>query len=96
VANGLIVTERRGLIGAQDADRYVNDLEQLLLSVIESRTDIVTLREATELARAYPLMPYDSVYLALAKKEGIALATDRNCELQRFKLVSKSSAGFVR
>ncbi len=75
VANGLLVGERRGEIGPQDSDQCIVYLEQLMLSVIEVHTDAVPASRAIEMARTYRLTPYDAIYLSLAHREGIALAT---------------------
>jgi predicted nucleic acid-binding protein len=75
LANGLLVAERRNLIGIDDTERCVAEIEYLLLSVIETRSDVVPLRNAIATSRSCRIAPYDAVYLDLARREGIPLAT---------------------
>lgn len=75
VANGLGVAERRGVLTAQEADQCVIELEIALVSAIETRIDLVAVRQAFQRSRAYGISPYDSVYLHLAQMEGVPLAT---------------------
>lgn len=75
LANGLLVAERRKLIGSEDTDRCVAELEYLLLSVIQTRPDVVSIRNAIATSRSCRIPPYDAVYLDLARQERIPLAT---------------------
>ncbi|HKV49479.1 MAG TPA: type II toxin-antitoxin system VapC family toxin [Candidatus Acidoferrales bacterium] len=75
LANGLLVAERRKLISGDDADRFVSEIEYLLLSVIETRGDVVPLRDAIAASPSCRIAPYDAIYLDLARREGIPLAT---------------------
>ncbi|MGH9575733.1 MAG: type II toxin-antitoxin system VapC family toxin [Candidatus Acidiferrales bacterium] len=74
-SNGVLVAERRKLIDRDGADRFVDEIEYLLLSVIETRGDVVPLRDAIAASRSYRIAPYDAAYLDLARREGIPLAT---------------------
>ena len=71
VRNTLIVGERRGRILAAEVD------ERLIgLSVLPVRTDTeVSLNDAYALARAHSLTLHDAVYLELARRQGLPLAT---------------------
>ena len=88
IANGLTVAERRGLISITEAEAFIGQLESLLLSVIDVRSGIVPVRDAYAKARALQLAPYDYAYLALAKEEGVGIAT-----LDQKLLVAAERAG---
>jgi predicted nucleic acid-binding protein len=93
IANGLLVAQRRGLVSAQQVEECVVETEYLLMSVIESWVDIWPLRDALEAARSFGLTPYDALYLELARKEGIPLATlDRNLQ----KAATRAGAALFR
>lgn len=71
VRNSLLVGERRGRIRANEVDERLDGLRALPL-----RTDTEPdLGVAFALARAHRLSIYDAIYLELAKRNGIALAT---------------------
>ncbi len=71
VRNSLLVGERRGRIRANEVDERLDGLRALPL-----RTDTEPdLEVAFALARAHRLSIYDAIYLELAKRNGIALAT---------------------
>lgn len=71
VRNSLLVGERRGRIRANEVDERLDGLRALPL-----RTDTEPdLEVAFALARAYRLSFYDAIYLELAKRNGIVLAT---------------------
>jgi len=75
MANGLVVAERRGVLSVADSIRNLGNLEQLVVQALETQGDTVPLRQALSTARAFGLSAYDSVYLDLALKEGLPLAT---------------------
>jgi len=76
MANGLLMTERRGKLTAAEVDHGLRQLEAVLVAGIEIDTVAVpTIREAFANARAYQLTAYDAVYLELARREGLPLAT---------------------
>ena len=74
VANGLLAGERRRHIDSTDLERSLN-----LLRTFDIRTDSDDLAgrllEIIRLARRHRLSFYDSVYLDLAMREGLPLAT---------------------
>ena len=74
MANGIVVAERRRILTATDAAYGLRSLEQLIQAV-ETGPQMVPLRQAFETARAFDLSAYDSVYLDLARYEGLPLAT---------------------
>ncbi len=75
MANGLAVAERRGIVTAADADQSLTDIEGLLGRAIESDPALVPVRQALTTARAFQLSAYDAVYLDVARREGLPLAT---------------------
>ena len=75
IANGLAVAERRGILTSSDAMLALLQLEQLCAQAIEIEADIVPMRQGLTTARAYQLSAYDSVYLDLALRAKLPLAT---------------------
>ena len=75
MANGLAVAERRGVLSAADADQSLTDIERLLGQAIESDLALVSARQALTTARTFHLSGYDAVYLDLAQRERLPLAT---------------------
>lgn len=75
IANGLAVAERRGILTTTDATLALLQLEQLCAQALEIEADIVPMRQALTTARAYQLSAYDSVYLDLALRTRLPLAT---------------------
>lgn len=75
IANGLVVAERRGILTASDAMLALLQLEQLCAQALEVEADIVPIRQAFITARTYQLSAYDSVYLDLALRVRLPLAT---------------------
>ena len=71
VRNSLLVGERRGRIRANEVDERLDSLRALPLRT-DSEPD---LHVAFALARAHRLSIYDAIYLELAKRTGLALAT---------------------
>jgi predicted nucleic acid-binding protein len=75
IANGLAVAERRGILSAADSNRCLLDIEQLLAQALDTSPNQIPVRQALMTARAFGLSAYDSVYLDLARSEGLPLAT---------------------
>ena len=75
MANGLAVAERRGIVTATDADQSLTDIEGLLGRAIESDPALVSVRQALTIARTFQLSAYDAVYLDVARRERLPLAT---------------------
>jgi predicted nucleic acid-binding protein len=75
IANGLAVAERRGILTSQDAMLALLQLEQLCAQALEIEAEIVSMRQAFTTARTYNLSAYDSVYLDLALRARLPLAT---------------------
>jgi len=75
IANALVVAERRKLLKTDDLPLSLTRLEQLIIQVVETRSDFWSLRQAVNTAREFQLSAYDGVYLETARAEGIPLAT---------------------
>jgi len=75
IANGLVVAERRGILTSSDAMLALLQLERLCAQALEVEADIVPMRQAFITARTYQLSAYDSVYLDLALRLRLPLAT---------------------
>ncbi|NWG71451.1 MAG: type II toxin-antitoxin system VapC family toxin [Parvularculaceae bacterium] len=71
VRNLLLSAERRKRLPLGEGDAGLAQLRQASILVLPDRGD----REVLALARAQGLSAYDAAYLALAKHEGIAIAT---------------------
>lgn len=74
IANGLLVAERKGRIGAPDAHEA-----RRLLSALPIAVDPVARRRSFDvtplLARSHGLSAYDAAYLEVALRYGVPLAT---------------------
>ena len=75
MANGLGIAERRGIVNAADADQSLTDIERLLGQAIECDLTLVSVRQALMTARTFRLSGYDAVYLDVARRERLPLAT---------------------
>ena len=75
MANGLVVATRRKDLSADDANKGLEFIEQMLVYTIESDADPVSVRSLFATARTHKLSAYDAVYLDLARREGLPLAT---------------------
>jgi predicted nucleic acid-binding protein len=76
MANGLLMAERRGKLTAAEVDHGLKQLEVVVAGGIEIDTaGVSTIREAFIPAYAHQLTAYDAVYLELARREGLPLAT---------------------
>lgn len=75
MANGFAVAERRGILAAANADLCVVQMERLVRHSIETDGELISIRNAFSLARAYSLSSYDAAYLDTAQRNNIPLAT---------------------
>ena len=76
MANGLVMAERHGKLTAVQVDQGLRHLEAVVAAAIEIDSPAVpTIREAFVPAYAHQLTAYDAVYLELARREGLPLAT---------------------
>jgi len=74
IANACVSATRRGAAGANVA-ACLNQLQYLLRTSIETNTDIPTISELVDVARALQLTAYDALYIHLAERLGLPLAT---------------------
>ena len=75
MSNGLVVAERRSILTAADVDQAVIDIEQLVAQAVDIDSDVVPARQALATARAFQLSAYGTVYLDLARRKRLPLAT---------------------
>ncbi len=75
MANGFCMAERRGKLTAEQIDHGLRQLEIITVSGIRIGAEVASIREQLATARAFQLTAYDAVYLELARREGLPLAT---------------------
>lgn len=75
MSNGLVVAERRSILTAADIDQAVIDIEQIAAASMDVDGSVVSAKQALATARAFQLSAYDAVYLDLARRERLPLAT---------------------
>ena len=75
MANGLLMADRRGTLTADEIGMGLQQLELLTRSVIELEMQWISIREAFVAARSFRLSAYDAVYLELARRKGLPLAS---------------------
>jgi predicted nucleic acid-binding protein len=75
MSNGLVVAERRSILTAADIDQAVIDIEQIAAASMDVDGSVVYAKQALATARAFQLSAYDAVYLDLARRERLPLAT---------------------
>jgi predicted nucleic acid-binding protein len=75
IANGLISAERRrNLVGADLMDALAT-IHATAMQVLDTDMTLITLGEALANARSFQLTAYDAVYLNLAQRDRLPLAT---------------------
>jgi predicted nucleic acid-binding protein len=74
VANGFVMTERRGLSLPSDTTEMLQALDVVLQS-IETVSDSVSMRQIIAAARDFRLTAYDAAYLELARAQKLPIAT---------------------
>jgi predicted nucleic acid-binding protein len=76
MANGLLMAERRGKLTAAEVDQGLRQLEAVVAAGIDiDSLPVPTIRDVFVPAHAHQLTAYDVVYLELARREGLPLAT---------------------
>lgn len=75
MTNALAVAERRSILGSADIDKAVIDIEQLVFQALDVDSAVASVRQSFMTARAFRLSAYDAVYLDLARRENLPLAT---------------------
>jgi predicted nucleic acid-binding protein len=71
IRNILIVAERRGRIDTADTARFLSDLSRLPIAIDHNAVEATVL----DLARGHNLTVYDAMYLELASRHALPLAT---------------------
>src|SRR5437016_6367874 len=74
VANALLVGERRGRISLGEAAEFIEVLERLNLEIEDTSSESIY-ANVLPLARDHGLTAYDALYLEIAVRREIALAT---------------------
>jgi predicted nucleic acid-binding protein len=75
IANGLATAERRRDLTAADAEDALDQIMITATSRLDTEMRFVPARDALGNARSFQLTAYDAVYLDLARREGLPLAT---------------------
>jgi len=75
IANGLAMAERRRDLTAADAEDALDQILLTAASSLDTHMNLILAREALANARAFQLTAYDAVYLELARRERVPLAT---------------------
>lgn len=75
MSNGLAVAERRSILTPADVDHAMIDIEQIVAQAVDTDSIVVSVRESLATARALQLSAYDAVYLDLARRVKLPLAT---------------------
>jgi predicted nucleic acid-binding protein len=75
MSNGLAVAERRSILTSTDVEHALSHLEQLLARAIETDNALISIRQCLSTERAFQLSAYDAVYLDLARREKLPLAS---------------------
>jgi predicted nucleic acid-binding protein len=75
MSNGLAVAERRSILTGADLDHALLNIEQLLARAIDTDSALISVRQCLSTARTFQLSAYDAVYLDLARREKLPLAS---------------------
>jgi predicted nucleic acid-binding protein len=75
VANGLVVSERRGIHASADTAEILQELETVRVHSIEESQQAIPMRRTLATAREFRLSAYDASYLDLARGLELPLAT---------------------
>jgi predicted nucleic acid-binding protein len=75
IANGLAMAERRRDLSAADVEDALEQIQVTAVNKVDTETNLIPARDALASARAFQLTAYDAVYLELARREGLPLAT---------------------
>lgn len=75
IANGLAMAERRRDLSAADVEDALEQIHATVASKVDTQSDLVPASDDLASARAFQLTAYDAVYLELARREGLPLAT---------------------
>lgn len=75
IANGLASAERRRDLAGADVDDALATIEAAAAQAVDTEMSLIPAGAALASARSFQLTAYDAVYLELARREGLPLAT---------------------
>jgi predicted nucleic acid-binding protein len=75
IANGLATAMRRRDLMSTDLDDALTTIQATVAQAIDTETNFISAGEALGNARSYQLTAYDAMYLDLARRERLPLAT---------------------
>jgi predicted nucleic acid-binding protein len=75
IANGLAMAERRKDLTGADVEEALAEIQAATRQTVDTDVSVIPAREALANARSFQLTAYDAVYLELARREGLPLAT---------------------
>jgi len=75
MANGFVIAERRRHFSMAETQKCLADIEIVVAKAIDTEMQMFTVRDALDSARASLLTAYDAVYLELAQRLQLPLAT---------------------
>jgi predicted nucleic acid-binding protein len=75
IANGFITAERRGLLTSFNTTEALQSLDVVIAQAIEIIQEPASMRRVLHAAREFRLTAYDAVYLEMALRQQLPLAT---------------------
>lgn len=75
IANGFIITERRGVLTPSETAEALSSLELVIAQAVETSQYPISMRRALHAGRRFGLTAYDAVYLETAIGQELPLAT---------------------
>lgn len=75
MSNGLAIAERRSILTKADVDQAMIDIEQIVAQAADTDSIVISVRQSLATARAFHLSAYGAVYLDLARRNRLPLAT---------------------
>jgi predicted nucleic acid-binding protein len=75
ITNALAAVQRRGVLSAAEVEEGLRYFEGFLVAQAEIISAFPGMREILRLARELGLTSYDALYVDLARREGLPLAT---------------------
>jgi len=75
VANVLALVQRKNVLSADEVEEGLRYFEGFLTTQAEIVSTLPSMREILRLARELELTSYDALYVDLARREGVPLAT---------------------
>ncbi len=75
IVNVLAIVERRGVLNASELEVGLRYFENFIAKHAEVSVTLPPMRENLRLARELSLTSYDALYIGLAQREGLPLAT---------------------